>query len=70
MSKELTKEDCKRMLSRIGLKLGVSPTLISTILLSEEDKQDMLNGLISEDRLELFVSVWKSTGMQNMINLK
>ena len=64
-----TEQECKKILSKIGFKLGVSPSLISTKLLNKQDKQAMLNGEISEDILELFVSVWKSTGMHDMVNI-
>jgi len=64
-----SEQECKKILSKIGFKLGVSPSLISTKLLSKEDKKAMLEGLISEEILELYVSVWKSTGMQDMVNL-
>lgn len=65
MQKKLTTEQCKRKLFQIGIKLGVSPTLISTRLLSKEDKEDMLNGLISDESLECHVKVWMQYGMCN-----
>lgn len=70
MSSKLTKEQCKKKLFNVGVKFGVSPALISTRLLSSEDKEDMLNGLISDDVLELFVKVWKENGMPDNVNLK
>jgi|GEM_PF-1633388 hypothetical protein len=58
-----TPEQCKKKLFNLGVKLGVSPRLISTRLLSVEDKKDMLQGLISDDELECHVLVWKERGM-------
>lgn len=60
-----TPEQCKRILFNLGIKFGVSPKLISLRLLSQEDKDDMLNGLIPQDSLEVAVQVWRDTGMRN-----
>jgi hypothetical protein len=60
-----TKEECKRILSKIGFKLGVSPALISTRLLSKEDKEDMLKGELSVEILQEHVKIWLEDGMQN-----
>lgn len=54
----LTDQQCKSMLVKAGLKHGVSPSLISTRLMSEEDKQDMRAGLIDQQVLDLHVEVW------------
>lgn len=64
----LTKEQCQKKLFNLGIKLGVSPKLISTRLLSKEDKEDMLNGLLSDDALECHVKVWKDAGMPDYAN--
>jgi hypothetical protein len=56
-------EECKRILSKIGFKLGVAPNLISMRLLSDEDKKDMLEGLLEIDELEASVEVWRHNGM-------
>lgn len=58
-----TPEECKRKLFRIGMRLGVSPRLISTRLLSGEDKRDMVDGLLDTHSLETGVSVWMDCGM-------
>lgn len=60
-----TKDDCQRKLFRIGIELGVSPKLISTRLLSKEDKQDMLDGLIPDEALFVHVKCWIEAGMPN-----
>jgi|FreactTroBogLake_1042271.scaffolds.fasta_scaffold07702_2 hypothetical protein len=63
-----TKDECKRILSKLGFKLGVSPTLISTRLLSEEDKQDMMDGKLPLDALELHIRVWISNKTPNYVS--
>jgi hypothetical protein len=63
-----TREECQKILSRVGFKLGVSPKLIATRLLSEDDKQDMLNGLLPIEALEIHVKVWKDMGMPDYAN--
>jgi hypothetical protein len=63
MSTLFTKEQCQKKLFNLGIKLGVSPKLISTRLLSAEDKEDMQNGLLPDDALELHVKLWKEHGM-------
>jgi hypothetical protein len=59
----LTKEECKKILSKVGFKLGVSPSLITTRLLSDEDKLSMLDGHLTISSLEAAVEVWKDNGM-------
>ena len=58
-------EKCRRMLFKCAIKHGVAPKLISQRLLSKEDKQDMLNGLVSFETLDAHVAVWKEYGMCN-----
>mgnify|MGYP001570774667 CR=1 FL=1 len=60
-----TTEQCKHQLFKIGIELGVSPKLISTRLLSEDDKNDMVAGLIDHTTLVTAVEVWISNGMPN-----
>ncbi len=54
----------------IAKMLCVKASLISTKLLSEEDKDDMLNGLISVDSLITHVRVWIENGMQDYVGRK
>ena len=61
-SKNLTTEECKRVLFKVGLKFGVSPKLISERLLDAQDKCDMLNGEIPVEMLEVAVLAWKDAG--------
>lgn len=58
-----TKEECKKIISSLGFKLGVSPNLIATRLLSEEDKLDMLAGDLPIVALECHIGVWMDNGM-------
>lgn len=62
------REECKRILSKLGFKLGVSPALISTRLLSIDNKTDMLNGDLTTDVLECHVDVWMANGMPDYAN--
>lgn len=64
-----TKEECQKKIRSMAWKYGVSPKLISTRLLSPEDKEDMLNGLISDDVLECHVKVWIDNQMPDQVNL-
>lgn len=64
----LTVLDCKRKLFRLGIKLGVSPRLISTRLLSAQDKQDMLHDILPDDALEAAVISWMELGMPDYAN--
>jgi hypothetical protein len=68
MQKTLTTDQCKKKLFNLGIKFGVSPRLISTRLLSKEDKDDMLNGLVSDETLETAVQAWMSAGMPDYAN--
>ena len=43
----------------------VKAELISINLLSKEDKQDMLNGLLPDEALLLHVKCWIEAGMPN-----
>jgi hypothetical protein len=65
-----TEDECKKILSKIGFKLGVSPKLISTRLLSKEDKRDMLNGELSVETLIAHVKVWRDNKMPDYANGK
>ncbi len=66
----LTKEQCQKKIFNVAVKLGVSPKLISTRLLSEEDKNDMLNGLIDDSSLETAVKAWIIAGTPDYVNVE
>lgn len=63
----LTSDECRRMIFNVGVKCGVSPKLIATRLLSDDDKNDMLAGLIDETYLEQAVRVWMDNGKPNCL---
>ncbi len=67
-SKSLTKDECKKILFKIGIKLGVSPKLISERLLDDNDKCDMLNGDLSIASLEAATELWRDAGMPDYAN--
>ena len=64
---KLTKQQCQKKLFNIAIKLGVAPTLIATRLLSKDDKEDMLNGLISDETLVTAVEVWLASGKPDYV---
>lgn len=63
-----TDQECKKIIFNVGVRLGVSPKLISTRLLSKEDKQDMLNGDLLLENLLLAVKLWQESGMPDYAN--
>lgn len=63
-------EHCKDLLRMIAKMLCIKAELISTRLLSKEDKDDMLNGLIPVDALICHVKVWISNKMPDYANGK
>lgn len=65
MTDPRTKEQCKSMLFKLAVKHGVAPRLIYDRLLSKEDKDDMLSGLVTFDSLDKAVEVWMESGMGN-----
>ena len=67
MSKAMTPDECKSIIFKLGLKLGVSPRLIATRLLCPKAKQDMLNGDFPLESLELHVKVWMEAGMPDLV---
>ena len=68
MTQPRTVQECKGMLFKLAIKYGVAPKLISERLLSKEDKEDMLNGLVSAETLDCHVKVWIEYGMCNYSN--
>lgn len=58
-----TKQECQKIISNVGWLCGCSPKLIATRLLSEDDKQDMLNGDLEVEALECAVKVWMENHM-------
>jgi hypothetical protein len=58
-----TKQECQKIISKVGWLRGCSPKLIATRLLSEDDKQDMLRGELPIEALECAVMLWMNAGM-------
>lgn len=65
-----TDKECKSLISSVAWSLGVSPRLISTRLLDDNDKNDLRHGLVSESELECAVEVWRGNGMPDYANGK
>lgn len=61
-------DECRKMIVKVGMRYAVPPKLISERLLSLEDKEDMLHGLITAEILDSFVKVWKESGMSHYAN--
>jgi hypothetical protein len=65
--KGLTSQECKSILFKVGIKFGISPRLISERLLSDLDKEDMMEGKISIASLEAHTELWKASGMPDLV---
>ena len=61
--RKLTDEACKNIIRRIALMHNIEPRLITTRLMSEEDKDDMRYGELPINALNLHVEVWIKAGM-------
>lgn len=59
----LSVEYCKDLLRMIAKMMCVKAELITTRLLSDADKQDMLNGDLQIESLITAVRVWRDNGM-------
>lgn len=58
----LTDLQCKRILSKLGFKYGVSPRLLAMRLLIDLDKDEMRVGVMEISALETHTSVWCGIG--------
>ncbi len=63
-----TPEQCRKQIFDVAIKLGVSPRLISTRLLSVDDKNDMLEGLLPTETLVTAVKAWIDAKMPDYAN--
>jgi len=61
--RKLTDDACKNIIREIALKHKIKPRLITTRLMSEDDKEDMRNGELPTRALDLHVEVWIKAGM-------
>lgn len=68
--KPRTDKVCKEIIRNLARKLGIEPpSLITTRLMSEDDKEDMRQGLLTIEALETHIKVWKETGMRDLRNI-
>jgi hypothetical protein len=63
MPRNLTDSECKDIIRKLGKRLNVEPRLITTRLMSEDDKQDMREGNLPVKSLEVHIKVWMDNGM-------
>lgn len=63
----LTTDECKKILSKLGFKLGVSPKLIASRLLSDQDKNDMRIGELPIEALKCHIEAWMASGMPDYV---
>jgi hypothetical protein len=64
----MTVDECRRLLHRLGVKHGVPGHIIARRLLSDEDKNDMLQGLLTAETLDYAIGLWKEYGMCDYAN--
>jgi hypothetical protein len=70
-SHSLSDEVCKNIIRRLARKHGIiPPSLITTKLMSEDDKNDMRNGLLPISALEAHIVVWKEQGCEDKVFTK
>ena len=63
MPRKLTDSECKDIIRRLGKRLNVEPRLITTRLMSEDDKNDMREGNLPVKSLEVHIRVWIENGL-------
>ena len=61
--RKLSDDACKRIIRRIALKHKIEPRLITTRLMSEDDKEDMRRGDLPMTALDLHVELWIKAGL-------
>lgn len=64
----LSVEQCKDLLKIVAKMMCVRTELISTRLLSKDDKKDMLEGNLPIESLLAHVKVWRDTGLRDYAN--
>lgn len=62
MSKKRSDGACKALIKSLARKLGVEARLITTRLLSEDDKNDLRNGDLPTSSLECHIQAWIAKG--------
>lgn len=54
-----TKKECQKILFDLGIRLGLSPRLMSDHLLDDNDKIDMMSGVLSIEALQSSIELFK-----------
>ena len=62
--------ECKTILFNLGIRFGISPVLISSLLLNDLDKSDIVSGSIGIVELEAAIEVWKGNGFPDYVGNK
>ena len=63
----MTDDECKKIIIRIAKRLSVRASLITTLMLSEDDKNDMRAGELAVDSLEAHIQAWILGGIPSLI---
>jgi hypothetical protein len=61
--RKLSDDACKSIIRKIALKHKIEPRLITTRLMSEDDKEDMRRGELPMNCLDLHVELWIKSGL-------
>lgn len=61
----LTDNECTEIINKLARRNYVRPSLVMTNLLSPEDLEDLKNGDVAIDALDLHIQVWKENGCEN-----
>ncbi len=51
----------------LGMEFGISPRLILANLMSDEDKEDLRHGRLSENELRHHIAAWKENEMPDLV---
>lgn len=62
MPGNLTDKACVAIIKQLAKELGMEARLITTRLISEDDKNDMRNGDLPRISLKLHIELWKKAG--------
>lgn len=65
---KFSERECKSIIFKLAIKYGIAPNLISTRLLSRDDRVDMMNGDVPIESLEIHVKRWIECGCEDMVN--
>ena len=64
--KKLDVNECKSLVFKAAIECGVSPRIIITELLTDDDKKDIENGELKLAGLILHVKTWLNSGKPNL----